>query len=265
MNDEWIESSPGRDLGVLTEEKMHETGMWTQFKASCILGFIKRSVAEWPAGQGKKFYPSTPFRWDIIWTTEFSSEAPSIWHTWTCPSRPRGGPERWSGARAPPLWGQAWESWGCSAQSSREILLQPSSTWRRHTSRPTGMMGRDFLSGSVLIRKNGLNSKPANLDWLLGINSLLWGWWGTRTRCWQLLMPSSPWKCSWSGCEQADQVEGVLAHSKDLEPDDRQGHFHSILRSDCMIVSTVFCLLVWIFSSWMPQMLIQSGDDFGKT
>ena len=78
---------------------------------------------QWPAGQGRRFCPSTLLWWDPTWGPASSSGAPSTRKTWACWSGSRGGPQKWSKA-----WNTSPVSWGCLAWRTpgcRETLLQP--------------------------------------------------------------------------------------------------------------------------------------------
>ena len=79
----------------------------------------------WPAGQGRGFCSSTLLWWEPTWSSASRSGALSTGKTWTCWSRSRGEPQKWSeGWNTSPIR-KGRESWGCSAWSregSREAL-----------------------------------------------------------------------------------------------------------------------------------------------
>lgn len=102
--------------------------------------------------------------------------------TWKCWSKSREGhkvAENWSSS---PLQ-TGWESWGCSAwqrEGSMEAPQELSSIWRglygswRETHHQELQMGQRVM---------GTNWKRGNWGWILGEDSLLWGWRDTGTGC----------------------------------------------------------------------------------
>ena len=84
----------------------------------------------WPAGRERWFCPSTLLRWDLTWSTAFSSGALST-RTWNCWSGSKGGLQKWSEGWSTSPMRTGWESWACSAwrrEGCGETWLQPFST-----------------------------------------------------------------------------------------------------------------------------------------
>lgn len=90
-------------------------------------------------------------------------------------------------------------AWSCSAWSR---LQRPSSTCQYQ--KKLQELDRDFWQGHVGTGPGGMasNWKKEYLYWILGRNSLLWGWSDTGTGCPEKLGMPNPWKCSQSGWVQ---------------------------------------------------------------
>ena len=73
------------------------------------------STEVWPAGWRRGFWPSAPLSWDPTWSPVSSSGALSTGKAWSCWSKSRKEPQKWSEGWSTSPMRTGCESWGCSA------------------------------------------------------------------------------------------------------------------------------------------------------
>ena len=131
--------------------------------------------------------------WELTWSLASSSGALSTGKTWTCWSRSRGGPQKWSeGWNISPMR-KGWESWGLKKRLWGDLIAAfqyLKGAYKKDRERLFTRVCSDRTRGNVFKLKEG------RFTWDIRKKCFTMRWWDTGTGCPEKLWMPPPWQ-SW--------------------------------------------------------------------